>query len=145
MAIAITKAEIKKLEAKGKDGRMLPKDWLGGLDETTNQYFGVWLNPKYGHVGQEFTYSKGPKAGQVGNTTSFNFVTSGFNEATPVYYGVSPIDFLKNAEEHKLVTLRPAGRGKTGKGVSGVRVYPYSDTTSRGADILASMGLKPKS
>ena len=135
MAIAITKAEIKKLEAKGKDGRMLPKDWLGS----------VWLNPKYGHVGQEFTYSKGPKAGQVGKTTSFHCVTSGFNEATTLYYGVSPVDFLKEAEEHKLVTLRPVGRGKSGKGVSGVRVYPYSDTTSRGADILASMGLKPKS
>lgn len=134
MGTQISKAKIKQLEAKGKDGRMLMEDWLG-----------VWLDPKYGKVGEEFTYSKGPRAGETGITTSFHAVTSGFNEATQMYYDASPIDFLKEAESRKLITLRPVGKGRTGKGVPGVRVYPYSDTTNRGSSILASMGLTPKS
>jgi len=120
-----TKAEIKKLEKKG-NGKIPVSDFIG-----------AWLDPKNGKIGETFQ-----RNGVSQKTKSFHSVTSGFNEAIRAYYGKDPVAILQQAEEKELVSLRPVGRGKSGKGVPGVRVSAYRDyQDTKGVSILADMGL----
>ena len=120
-----TKAQIQKTQ--GEDGKI-----------PVSKFIEWWLNPKNGKVGEVFTKQDGTK----GVTSSFHAVTSGFNQAIKSYYGVDPVALLQEAESRKLVSLRPVGKGKTGKGVSGVRVSSYREySDNRGVNALGEMGL----
>jgi len=108
---------------------------------TAKQWLDWWLDPKNGKVGIEYTDKK---TGQVKTTKGFHAVTSGFNDAIAEYYGRSGKEFIDSAVNRKLVSIKPVGRGKTGRGIPGVIVYPYSATANsgdKGASILSEMGL----
>lgn len=108
---------------------------------TAAKFLEWWFDPKNGKVGIEYTDKR---TGQVKTTSGFHAVTSGFNDTIVKYYGRSGKEFIDSAVERKLVSIKPVGRGKSGKGIPGVIVYPYSATANTGnkADsILSEMGL----
>ena len=122
----IAKAQVTKME-KENEGKI-----------PVSRFIGWWLDPKNGKVGEEFTKQDGSK----GKTTSFHAVTSGFNDAVRNYYDVDPVALLQEAESREICSLRPVGKGKTGKGVPGVRVSAFRiGTDSKGISALSEMGL----
>jgi len=107
---------------------------------TARQMLNWWLDPKNGKVGIEYldkktmTYKK---------TKGFHAVTSGFNDLIQEYYGKSGKEFIDAAVAKKLISIKPLGRGKTGKGIPGVMVYPYSEFTqgNKAEGLMAEMGI----
>ena len=106
---------------------------------SARQVLNFWFDPKNGKIGEKYT----ARDGSTKETKSFHAVTSGFNDFIQVYYGISGKEFLEDAEAKRLCTLRPVGRGKSGKGIPGVRVYPFNTTMSnnKAEVILKEMGL----
>ena len=101
-----------------------------------------WLDPKNGKVGGAYKLENG----QQRVTNSFHAVTSGFNDLVRSYYGVEPQEVTKKLEDLKLITTRPVGKGKYGKGVSGIRIYPYNPNANSGQNgkvisLKAEMGI----
>ena len=72
-------------------------------------------------------------------------MTSGFNDFIESYYSKTGKEFIDSAVKRKLVSIKPLGRGKSGKGIPGVMVYPYSEfanSGNKGASLMEEMGLK---
>lgn len=109
---------------------------------TAKQFLDWWFNPENGKVGISYTDKR---TGQVRVTKGFHAVTSGFNDVVQEYYGRTGKEFIDSAVKRKLVSIKPLGRGKTGKGIPGVMVYPYSEfsaTGNKASSLMAEMGLK---
>ena len=106
---------------------------------TPKEFLGKFFDPKNGFVGKEFTNRRGQKA----LTKSFNAVTSGFNEAVRLYYGIEGKAFLEQAQKDELVSLRPVS-----KPIPSVLVYqfdkkfPSGITSNRGQNVLNQIGLE---
>ena len=107
---------------------------------TARQFLDFWFNPKNGKIGIEYTDSR---TGQIRKTASFHAVTSGFNEVVLKYYGKTGKEFLEDAVRKELCSIKPVGKGKTGRGISGVRVYPFSSNqgSNKAESIMAEMGI----
>ena len=109
---------------------------------TAKQFLDWWFNPQNGKVGIKYTDKR---TGQVRETKGFHAVASGFNDVVQEYYGRTGKEFIDSAVKRKLVSIKPLGRGKSGKGIPGVMVYPYSEFangSNKGVSLMAEMGLK---
>ena len=100
-----------------------------------------WFDPANGKVGIEYIDKR---TGLKRTTKGFHAVTSGFNELIAEYVGVTGKEFIDKAVERKLCSIKPLGRGKSGKGIPGVMVYPYSEYNqgNKGRSLIEEMGLK---
>ena len=105
---------------------------------TARQFLAFWFDPKNGKIGIEYTDSR---TGQIRKTASFHAVTSGFNEVVLKYYVKTGKEFLEDAVKKELCTIRPVGKGKSGKGIPGVRVYPVTASTNNAEKIMKEMGI----
>ena len=109
---------------------------------TAQKMLDWWFDPSNGKVGIEYTDKR---TLQKRKTKGFHAVTSGFNDLIQSYYGNTGKEFIDSAIKRKLVSIKPLGRGKSGKGIPGVMVYPYSEfanTSNKGAMLMEQMGLK---
>ena len=104
---------------------------------TARQVLNWWLNPENGKIGEEYI----DNYGKTRKTNSFHAVTSGFNEFILAYYNKTGKEFLEDAVNKGLCTIRPVGKGKSGKGISGVRVYPVSASSNNAEKIMKEMGI----
>tara|TARA_R110002020_G_scaffold159439_6_gene343250 strand:+ start:246 stop:587 length:342 start_codon:yes stop_codon:yes gene_type:complete len=107
---------------------------------TARQMLNWWLDPKNGKVGIEYLDKKTMTNKK---TKGFHAVTSGFNDLIQQYYGTTGKEFIDDAVAKKLISIKPLGRGKTGKGIPGVMVYPYSEFTqgNKAEGLMAEMGI----
>ena len=107
---------------------------------TARQFLNYWFDTKNGKIGIEYTDSR---TGLVKKTASFHAVTSGFNEVVTKYYGKTGKEFLEDSVKKELCSIKPVGKGKTGRGIPGVRVYPFSSTqgSNKAESIMAEMGI----
>ena len=107
---------------------------------TARQFLAFWFDEKNGKIGIEYTDSR---TGLVKKTASFHAVTSGFNEVVAKYYGKTGKEFLDDATKKELCSIKPVGKGKTGRGIPGVRVYPFSSTqgSNKAESIMTEMGI----
>ena len=107
---------------------------------TARQMLSWWLDPKNGKVDIEYldkktmTYKK---------TKGFHAVTSGFNDLIEAYYGKSGKAFIEDAVAKKLISIKPLGKGKTGRGIPGVLVSPYSEFSqgNNAEGLMAEIGI----
>ena len=104
---------------------------------SARQVLNWWLDPKNGKIGEEYTDSYG----RVKKTNSFHTVMSGFNDFIFQYYGKTGKEFIDDAVAKGLCKIRPVGKGKTGKGIPGVRVYPVSGNVDKAEQIMKEMGI----
>ena len=109
---------------------------------TASKFLEWWFDPKNGKVGVEYLDKR---TGLTKKTRGFHAVTSGFNDLIQSYYGKTGKEFIDSAIKRKLVSIKPVGKGKSGRGIPGVLVYPYSEfanTGNKASGLMEEMGLK---